>query len=110
VAWTRRPDGVGAAALLIGTILISPHETVYDLVLLAPAFLLLAEVNLERAHDPRLWALLGAAYLLAMTGGFVRVTHVQLASPILVTLLYLAVRVSGPTEAAGVELRDFESR
>lgn len=93
VAWSRRSRRVGFAVLLAGTILISPHETLYDLVLLAPALLLLAEENLACGGGQRMWVLLGAVYLLALSGAIVRDTHVQLASPVLIAVVYFATFV-----------------
>ena len=92
VTWKRGTTEVGFAVLLVSTILISPHETVYDLVLLAPALLLLADAHLDAPSGSPVWPLLIAAYLLALSGGIVRVTHVQLASPVLVGLLYFAAK------------------
>src|SRR6201984_1975403 len=40
---TRASLNLRFAALLIATVLVSPHLTVYDLVILAPAYLLLAD-------------------------------------------------------------------
>jgi hypothetical protein len=42
-----------ASAVVIGTILISPHALAYDLILLAPVYLLLANWLAETPADPR---------------------------------------------------------
>jgi hypothetical protein len=105
VAWTRGTSEAGFAALLITTILISPHETVYDLVLLAPALLLLAQAFFDAPGASPVWPLLIATYLLALTGGIVRVTHVQLASPVMLGLLYLTARTGWTRAVAAAPLR-----
>ncbi len=59
VACWRRPDAcllpLRYSALLLASVLVAPHLTVYDLVILAPAFLLLADWLVDQpAHalDP----------------------------------------------------------
>jgi alpha-1,2-mannosyltransferase len=90
------------SSLLLATVLVAPHLTVYDLVILAPAFLLLADClaaysandyqeNADLANDlhtngtlsnnPTRWlgTLLYLVYLLPLFGPFARWTHVQLS-------------------------------
>ena len=60
-SWQFNPGGgrrrwqLAFSALLLATVLVSPHLTVYDLVILAPAFLLLG--NWALAHRERQFAL-----------------------------------------------------
>lgn len=82
--WKRRslPLGVRYSALLFATVLVSPHLTIYDLVILAPAFLLLADWLAAGSADktpPWLGVSLYFSYMLPLLGPFARWTHVQLA-------------------------------
>jgi alpha-1,2-mannosyltransferase len=70
------------SALLFATVLVAPHLTVYDLVILAPAFLLLADwIVAQPITDStrRLGSLLYLTYMLPLIGPFARWTHVQLS-------------------------------
>jgi alpha-1,2-mannosyltransferase len=70
------------AALLLATILVCPHLNVYDLVILAPGLLLLADWWLAspQADGSRIARLLlYAAYALPLFGVLTRFTHVQLS-------------------------------
>jgi hypothetical protein len=62
----------------------------YDLVVLAPAWLLLADVSLERPEapwTPSLRVLAYAGFVLPVLGPLARVTHLQLSVPALAGLL-----------------------
>ena len=79
------------AMLLLASVLISPHLTVYDLVVLAPAFLLLADWLVAQALTHctrRLGTLLYLAYMLPLLGPFARWTHVQLSVVALAAVVY----------------------
>src|ERR1700722_18918397 len=70
------------SALLFASVLVAPHLTVYDLILLAPAFLLLADwVVAQPLTDStrRLGSVLYLAYMLPLIGPFARWTHLQLS-------------------------------
>jgi len=89
--------GIRYSALLIATVLVAPHLTVYDLVILAPAFLLLGDWIVANRHHHltlRLAALLYLVYLLPLVAPPARWTHVQLSvlamSAIIWTLWQLA--------------------
>jgi hypothetical protein len=80
------PLEIRYCALLLATVLVAPHLTVYELTVLAPAFLLTAHA-VERAIIVRrgaFRAVLYAAYLLPLAGPLASVTHVQLSVPLLV--------------------------
>jgi hypothetical protein len=84
------------SALLLATILVAPHLTVYDLVILAPAFLLLAAWIANQSVDsttPRLKLLLYLAYALPLLGPLARWTHLQLTVPVMLALLYLVFQL-----------------
>ena len=74
--------GIRYSALLIATVLVAPHLTVYDLVILAPAFLLLGDWVVAHRHHHltlHLVALLYLVYLLPLVAPSARWTHLQLS-------------------------------
>jgi alpha-1,2-mannosyltransferase len=76
------PLAVRYSSLLLATVLIAPHLTVYDLVILAPALLLLTDWVLFQSGDGvlgQLGFLLYAVYVLPLLGPLARWTHVQLS-------------------------------
>jgi hypothetical protein len=81
--WRERNElGVRYAALLFAAVLVSPHLTVYDLVVLAPAFLLLAEwlaENWVKQRSGALGALLYLVFVLPLAGRLAAWTHVQVS-------------------------------
>jgi len=82
------------SALLLATVLVSPHLTVYDLVILAPAFLLLADWFLaHRDSAPWIAPLLYACYPLFLLGPLARITHLQLSVVAMTALLWICWRV-----------------
>jgi hypothetical protein len=94
------PLEIRYSALILATILVSPHVGVYELVLLAPAFILTAS-EFERWTDPRrrvLRTILYFAYLVPLTGPLATMTHLQLSVPMfagwLVALHWAAFRVT----------------
>jgi hypothetical protein len=81
--WKRcaLPLSVKYSSMLLATVLVAPHLTVYDLVILAPAFLLLADWLVGQSPTASIrWlgTLLYLAYMLPLLGPFARWTHVQL--------------------------------
>jgi alpha-1,2-mannosyltransferase len=99
------------SSLLFATVLVAPHLTVYDLVILSLAFLLLADslvayrkngdsANEYWASDPTRWLgmLLYLVYLLPLFGPLARWTHVQLSVVAMAACVYVigvhATRVS----------------
>jgi alpha-1,2-mannosyltransferase len=104
--WRRSramPLSLRYSALLFASVLVAPHLTVYDLVILAPAFLLLADwIVAQPLTDAsrRMGALLYLTYMLPLIGPFARWTHVQLSVIAMVAALYLIwqiCRESKPT-------------
>jgi hypothetical protein len=78
--------------LLLASALVAPHLTVYDLVILAPAFLLLADWLVSQpatASTRWLGTLLYAVYMLPLLGPFTLWTHVQLSVVAMVASAYL---------------------
>ena len=66
------------AVMLLATVLAAPHLTVYDLVILAPAFLWIAD-SLAVDCSPRLAWLLYLSFLLPFAGPLAIYIHVQLS-------------------------------
>ena len=81
------------SALLVATVLVSPHLTVYDLVILAPAFLLLADwAEGQRSCVRWLGWLLCLTYLLPLAGPVAQWTHLQLSVLAMTALLWVIYR------------------
>lgn len=94
--WTRRsiPLSVRFSALLFATVLVAPHLTVYDLVILAPAFLLLSDelIGARGEMSDMLGITLYCVYLLPLLGPLARWTHVQLTVIAMTAVLFLLWR------------------
>jgi hypothetical protein len=95
------------ASLLVATALANPHQYIYDLVILAPAWMLLADwLAGHRRHPaaPALRILLAASFVLPVLGPLAKLTHLQLSVPVLAALgwkLYGTVRYeAGATRRA----------
>ena len=104
-AWRRAsPLALRYSALLLATVLVAPHLTVYDLVILAPALLLLADWLLARplARDTRrIRTLLYLVYMLPLLSPLTRWTHVQpsvLAMSAVMYVIWGVSRGSGSAE------------
>jgi hypothetical protein len=70
------------ALLLVASVLVNPHLYLYDLVVLAPAWLLLADACLSEPRAPhlsRVPTLLYAGFVLPVLGPLAATTHVQLS-------------------------------
>jgi|SRR5579872_356037 len=83
------------SALLFATVLVAPHLTVYDLVILAPAFLLLADWLIQQGSvRSGIGTLLYLAYILPLLAPLTRWMHVQLSVIAMAGLLYTLWRIS----------------
>ncbi len=92
--WTRGSGSLPLrySSLLLTTVLVAPHLTVYDLVILAPAFILLADWLVGQPGTPStrwLGTLLYLVYMLPLLGPFTRWTHVQLSVVAMAATVYL---------------------
>lgn len=97
--WRRgdAPLELRYSSLLLATVLIAPHLTVYDLVILAPAFLLTADWLVGEAPDSARWrlgTLLYLVYMLPLLGPLTRWTHVQLSVVAMAACVYCIWRMS----------------
>ena len=95
--WSRDfvPFSLKYSALLLATVLIAPHLTVYDLVVLAPALLLLTDLVIGQAATSEtraLATLLYSVYALPLIGPFARWTHVQLSVIAMFATIFLIWR------------------
>jgi Glycosyltransferase family 87 len=91
VSWRRCIFPLRFSTLLLATVLLAPHVTVYDLVTLAPAFLLIADwIATQPASRAlsRLKLLLYLTYVLPLLGPLALWTHLQLSVPVMTALLY----------------------
>ena len=92
---SRAPLTLRYSGLLLATVLVSPHLTVYDLVILAPALLLLADwavAHRERWQAPTVGSLLYLCYALPLTVPVTQWTHVQLSVLAMSALLLVIQR------------------
>lgn len=97
--WRRpgTPLGMRFSSLLLATVLVAPHLTVYDLVILAPAFLLLSDWLIgERSHSSAttLGTLLYLVYMLPLVGPVSHWTHLQLSVVAMVGSVFVLRRIS----------------
>jgi hypothetical protein len=97
-AWQRsRSLEIRFASLLVATVLVAPHLTIYDLVILAPAFLLMANWTIDHRFPPIVICLY-LCFVLQLIGPLARWTHVQLTVLAMAALLYLLERYGVTTD------------
>ncbi len=103
--WKRSPSeplALRYSALLLASVLVAPHLTIYDLVILAPAFILLADWLVGQNSTRSTWwlgTLLYLTYMLPLAGPYTRWTHVQLSVITMASTLYLIWSISGEANA-----------
>jgi Glycosyltransferase family 87 len=109
VCWKHEaPLGLRYPMLLLATVLLAPHLTVYDLVILAPTFLVLADwlkAQPPTATTRRLGVLLYLIYMLPLIGPLARWTHVQLSVIAMTGAILVIFRISrsiADAQSAGV--------
>lgn len=105
--WSRRPElplAFRYSSILLASVLVSPHLIVYDLVVLAPVFLLLAAwtVAEDQLTVPWMKILLYLTYLAPLVGPLARWTHVQISVVLMSVLLFMIWRVGRSGSAAAV--------
>jgi hypothetical protein len=89
---SSQPLGLRYSALLLATVLVSPHLTVYDLVILAPALLLTADWLMANPYDrfhKTIAILCYLIYLLPLIGPLAQWTHLQLSVLAMTGLLWM---------------------
>jgi alpha-1,2-mannosyltransferase len=98
--WRGRREAPFASrycSLLLATVLIAPHLTVYDLVILAPGFLLISDwliAEWAQRSVRILGPLLYFVYMLPLLGPLTRWTHVQLSVIAMAACVYVMWRIS----------------
>ena len=103
---SRLPLSLRYSALLFATVLLAPHLTVYDLVILAPAFLLISDwivTQPDTSSTQILKLLLYLAFILPLAGPLAHWTHFQLSVPVMAAALFTVWqlgRESGPVANA----------
>jgi hypothetical protein len=98
MCWKRNfaPLSVKYSTLLLVTVLIAPHLTVYDLVILAPALILLADWLMGRRATRSTRALAAVVYFvyaLPLIGPFTRWTHLQFSVIAMMMTLFFVWRI-----------------
>jgi hypothetical protein len=96
---SRLPLSVRYSGFLFATVLLAPHLTVYDLVILAPAFLLLSDWLVAQSDRPatsQLGLLLYLAFLLPLLGPVARWTHFQASVPVMAAIVYFLASHADP--------------
>lgn len=86
------PLGIRYAGLLLASVLVAPHCNVYDLVILAPAFLLLSDQIIGSEIRPdREWIilLLYGCYFLFLLEPLTKISHIQLGVLAIAILLWM---------------------
>ena len=94
------PLSLRFSVLLLATVMVSPHLTVYDLLILAPAFLLIADWMIGHELEPGvryLGPLLYLCFLLPLIGPLSRWTHFQISVPVMLAILWMLRRL--PSES-----------
>lgn len=84
------PLALRFSALVLAAVLVNPHLFIYDLLALAPLFLLLADWCIENPLHPKiptLGVLLYLAFLMPLFGPLARWTHLQLSVIVFAALL-----------------------
>ena len=97
--WRRRSVSLNVrfSALLFATVLVAPHLTVYDLVILAPALLLLSDwlISIAPRRTPQIATALYCVYMFPIVGPLAKWTHVQLSVMAMSALLFFLFRGEG---------------
>lgn len=91
------PLALRFSALILAAVLVNPHLFVYDLMVMAPVFLLLGNWSMENAYHPATPSLrisLYLAFLLPLFGPLARWTHLQLSVLVFLFLLSTLHRIA----------------
>jgi hypothetical protein len=100
------PLSIRFSALLLASMLVNPHLYIYDLLALAPVFLLLADwilINSRHEAAPTMRALLYLSFILPIIGPISRWTHLQLSVLAFAALLCSLWAVARLPSASGAQ-------
>ena len=92
------------STLLLASVLVAPHLTVYDLVVLAPAFLLMGDWLVAQPPTPStrwLGTLLYFSYMLPLLGPLTRRTHIQFSVVAMATTVYVIWNIARGSNLSG---------
>jgi len=103
------PLAIRFSALTLAAVLVNPHLFVYDLLVLAPVFLLLANWTLTHESPAAFRLLLYLAFVTPLLGPLSQWTHLQLSVPVFFALLYSLRKTPGHSSDAS-RLDSTESR
>jgi alpha-1,2-mannosyltransferase len=96
VLWQRTSVSLNVrfSALVFATVLIAPHLTVYDLVILVPALLSLSDwlISIAPRRAPQVGTALYCVYIFPIVGPVAKWAHVQLSVIAMSTLVFLIWR------------------
>jgi hypothetical protein len=110
--WNRSsivPLSLRYSVLLLASVLVAPHLTVYDLVILAPGFILLADWLVGQALTSStrwLGTLLYLVYMLPLLGPFTSWTHIQLSVVAMTATVWLMWRICRAISSSAAIHRD----
>jgi hypothetical protein len=93
---SKAPLAIRCSALLFATILAAPHCNIYDLVILAPAFLLLGDWSLGQISKEAstIKQLLYSCYLLFLLTPLTKIIHIQWGVIALLGLLWIIWKIA----------------
>jgi hypothetical protein len=97
------PLSLRFSALILAAVLVNPHLFIYDLLVLAPALLLLTDWavgNEQHAVTPLFRLLIYLSFALPLFGPLCRWTHLQLSVPAFAATLWLLFQVKTHPEVA----------
>ena len=102
VIWrSSAPLALRFSAITLAAVLVNPHIFVYDLLVLAPMLLILADWSLSQAPAFNgLRLLLYLAFITPLFGPLSQWTHLQLSVPVFAVLLWTLWRTAGHTLTA----------
>lgn len=101
------PLSVRFSAMILAAVLVNPHIYIYDLLAVAPVFLMLTDWSLQNPGHPvrqRIFVLLYLAFLLPLFGPLAYWTHLQLSVPTYAALLWTLWRMQF-SQAPGTDWR-----
>ena len=91
---SSRPLPLRFSALTLAAVLVNPHLFVYDLLVLAPVLLLLADWTLSHTFSAPIRLLSYLAFITPLFGPLSQWTHLQLSIPVFFALLWSLLKLT----------------